>query len=590
MAFLKGAFWGVVIGGAGAAVVSIVGPQPAGLTPPLPPVTVLQDAPRSPEPSTGAPDLSQVASVDAPGAAPPSGPLTTPDAAPDVPQTDPDSAQPGTVDLAPSEPEAPVTPAAPLDDVPASDAPVLPNPQSIAPQVPEAEADIVVDPTPDAPVEVVTPVEVTPAGPAAEEAEVAGAEGDVAEEVAAATQTPVTVVDPDDPSADLVDPLPPTDATDPTPPDADGVIPDATSDPVAAEVSAAAPTVTVTTPAPDVTVTVTTPTAEPTPDVAAATPAPDTAPTMTLTAPTPDAEPNVATAVGDSVAEAEETADKAPEARATEDLPAVVAIIDAPPRGLPGGASGVTVRRPSLETPAPAEEAPAAEPAVDEDSPALVRYGAFFDNPGAQPLMSIVLRDDGTMPNGARALGEVPFPVTVLLNPAQAGASERMDAYAAAGIEVAALAALPAGAKASDAAVALEGTFDALPRAVALVATDTNGLPTGTEVLEQVVSMLAADGRGLLVPDTGLNSSLRAAEAAEVHAATIYRDLDDNDQDARVIRRFVDQAAFRARQQPGVVLLGRVRPETISALILWGQANRAGQVALAPLSATLLAR
>jgi len=49
----------------------------------------------------------------------------------------------------------------------------------------------------------------------------------------------------------------------------------------------------------------------------------------------------------------------------------------------------------------------------------------------------------------------------------------------------------------------------------------------------------------------------------------------------------MDQAAFKARQESGVVLLGRVRPDTISALNLWGNANRAGQVAMAPVTAVL---
>jgi hypothetical protein len=163
-----------------------------------------------------------------------------------------------------------------------------------------------------------------------------------------------------------------------------------------------------------------------------------------------------------------------------------------------------------------------------------------------------------------------------------------MGAYADAGIEIAALAALPDGGTITDAAVALEGTFSALPRAVALVATEDHPIPSRTDVVGRVMGVLSNDGRGLVMPDGGLNSTLRAAEAADVHAAMIYRDLDGNGQDARVIRRFIDQAAFRARQQPGVVLMGRVQPETISALILWGTANRAGQVALAPLSATLL--
>ena len=46
-----------------------------------------------------------------------------------------------------------------------------------------------------------------------------------------------------------------------------------------------------------------------------------------------------------------------------------------------------------------------------------------------------------------------------------------------------------------------------------------------------------------------------------VAAATLFRDFDKDGQDARVIRRFLDQAAFRARQDGSVVMLGRVRAE-----------------------------
>jgi polysaccharide deacetylase 2 family uncharacterized protein YibQ len=54
-----------------------------------------------------------------------------------------------------------------------------------------------------------------------------------------------------------------------------------------------------------------------------------------------------------------------------------------------------------------------------------------------------------------------------------------------------------------------------------------------------------------------------------------------------VIRRFLDQAAFRAGQDGGVIMLGRLRADTISALLLWGLQDRAGKVALAPISAVL---
>jgi len=49
----------------------------------------------------------------------------------------------------------------------------------------------------------------------------------------------------------------------------------------------------------------------------------------------------------------------------------------------------------------------------------------------------------------------------------------------------------------------------------------------------------------------------------------------------------LDQAAFKAGIEGSVIMLGRMRPETISALLVWGLQDRASQVALAPISAVL---
>jgi polysaccharide deacetylase 2 family uncharacterized protein YibQ len=68
----------------------------------------------------------------------------------------------------------------------------------------------------------------------------------------------------------------------------------------------------------------------------------------------------------------------------------------------------------------------------------------------------------------------------------------------------------------------------------------------------------------------------------------VFRDFDGKGQGATVIRRFLDQAAFRASQEEdGVIMVGRLRPDTISALLLWGLQDRASSVALAPVSAVL---
>lgn len=259
---------------------------------------------------------------------------------------------------------------------------------------------------------------------------------------------------------------------------------------------------------------------------------------------------------------------------------------------MPGGDSGVTVNR-SIEPPPSPESAPAPEetaaPAGDEDAPAIERFAADFENPQGQPLMGIVLIDDGSLEAAAAVVAEVPYPVSVAIDPERPGAAEAARAYRERGIEVLALAGLPGNAQPRDVEVSLEAAFSRLPESLGLIDADAAGLRGDRAVADQVMQVLASEGRGYVGRSEGLGMALRAAQQEEVPAVSVYRDLDSEGQDATVIRRFLDQAAFRARQQSGTVVLARVRPETISALILWGQATRADRVALAPISAILTA-
>ena len=248
---------------------------------------------------------------------------------------------------------------------------------------------------------------------------------------------------------------------------------------------------------------------------------------------------------------------------------------------MPSSASGVKVNRPG--------DAPeTAAPAPMQTTVGLDQFAATFTNPNDLPLMSIILVDEGTMANADAALRNSPFPVTVALDPTLPDAKDRMMAYRAAGIEVMALAKLPQGATAMDVDVVLGASFDVLPETIALLDTGVSNLDSPAQ-LKQAMATLSDSGRGFVSISMGLNSAIREAELAGVPATLIYRELDAEDQNAQVIRRFLDQAAFRARQESGVVLLGRVRPDTISALILWATANRAEQVAQAPVSAVLQA-
>lgn len=282
-------------------------------------------------------------------------------------------------------------------------------------------------------------------------------------------------------------------------------------------------------------------------------------------------------------------------ARATESVeeePVVVAIVDdATASSLPTSTAGVRVNRltggAEGET-AVTEEEPVAEEEFPEGTPALVRFAADHADTAGRPEVSVVLMDDGSFDGAVSAVAGVSFPVTVMLNPSVPNATDRMQAYRAAGIEVGILAALPASATASDVAIFFEAAFSTLPDTVAVLDAGEAGLQADQDVTTQAISALTEDGRGLVTVSRGLNSALRAAEEQGVPTGIIYRNLDAEGQDARVIRRFLDQAAFRARQESGVVLLGQIRGETISALIQWGAANRASQVAMVPISQVLL--
>ena len=248
--------------------------------------------------------------------------------------------------------------------------------------------------------------------------------------------------------------------------------------------------------------------------------------------------------------------------------------------------TGVTIRRPGADT---AEaETEAAAPATTTN--ALQAYSADSGDTGGKPLLSIVLIDDGSMYAAAAALAGLPFSVTIAIDPALPNAADLMASYRADGFEVAVMAKLLEGAVPSNVEITFESVFASLPETIAVLDIGAGGLQSDRAVTEQAMDILAEKRRGFITASQGLNMAGRAAEQAGVPSVVVFRDLDVDNQDACVVRRFVDQAAFRARQESGVVLVGRVRPDTISALILWGTANQDDQVAVVPVSAVFLAQ
>jgi len=262
------------------------------------------------------------------------------------------------------------------------------------------------------------------------------------------------------------------------------------------------------------------------------------------------------------------------------------------PRVLRPGEGGLRSNRlPTIggEPPARAEEEePAVDQAADENAPAIERFAVPFENPEGRPLMAVILLPDPAAQ--APQIGALPFPVSYAVDAGRADATERMRAIRAAGYEVVLLAPLPEGASPRDAEVAFESYLAAVPEAVAVLDSRAAVFQSGRLLASQVADILADTGHGMITYARGLNSAIQVAEREGIPAALVFRDIDGSGQDAAAIRRFLDQAAFRAGQLQRVVLVARNRPETIRALVEWSLGNRARTVTLAPVSAVLLGR
>nr|WP_275116132.1 divergent polysaccharide deacetylase family protein [Aliiroseovarius subalbicans] len=199
--------------------------------------------------------------------------------------------------------------------------------------------------------------------------------------------------------------------------------------------------------------------------------------------------------------------------------------------------------------------------------------------------MAVILRD---APAARAALGDLknlPFPISFVVDAGAADAAQAIAFYRAAGAEVVVALSLPDGATPTDAEVVLQAQEALFADAVATLFSAS--FQTAGATARQVAAVMQDGGHGLISIPQGLNTGHKSAVKEGVEAGLVFRELDNDGQSAAVIRRFMDNAAFKARQEPGVIMLGHARVETVQALIEWSLGNRAKSVALAPVSAVL---
>jgi polysaccharide deacetylase 2 family uncharacterized protein YibQ len=232
-------------------------------------------------------------------------------------------------------------------------------------------------------------------------------------------------------------------------------------------------------------------------------------------------------------------------------------------------------------------------PAPHQSGAALTALERNAQYDGTAPnaaKMALVLYDPGLPMALRHAVAALDFPLTIALNPLDSSAPEAAEMYFHAGKEILILAAgLPAGATPSDIEVTLGSYLDGFPLAIGLVDLPTEGFARNASLLRDVLAILRRDGHGLITFAGGLTQAPRAAEAAEVRHAEIFRVIDPGLESQFTIRRFLDRAVFQASQLGYVIVYGDAANDaTMEALELWRNEGRADQVALVPVSAILL--
>ncbi|SIS78152.1 Uncharacterized conserved protein YibQ, putative polysaccharide deacetylase 2 family [Roseivivax lentus] len=231
--------------------------------------------------------------------------------------------------------------------------------------------------------------------------------------------------------------------------------------------------------------------------------------------------------------------------------------------------------------------APEADAATDADAPPFRRYAASVEVAPDTPRMAVILIDDGSGPLGPAALDAFPFPVTFAVDPAAPDAAARMAGYREKGFEVLALVDLPDGAQPSDLEVTFEAALGTLPEVVGIMEAPGGAFQGSRDVTQQVADYLAASGHGLVMQGQGLNTATALARREGVPAGAVFRDIDAESEDPGMQRRLLDRVALRARQDGQVIALGRLKADTVSALLLWGLQDRAATLALVPVSAVI---
>lgn len=254
-----------------------------------------------------------------------------------------------------------------------------------------------------------------------------------------------------------------------------------------------------------------------------------------------------------------------------------------PPSSMPDAPA---TDQPVTDQPVTAPQAQPTTPEADAtDDPALRRNAAAFASRGDTPLMAVVLAEVASSTLTFETLENFPYPLSIALDPDRPGAAEAAALYRAAGFEVVLNVDLSPDASPAETRAALQSSLERVPQAVAVLEGGAGGL-----LVAGAAPVLALSGHGLVTRTPEPDPARGVLALAGVPAAALQRDLDGQGQGADAIEAALDQAATGADAQRGVIVLGRMRADTLRALSLWSGQGGARRVTLAPVSAVLSGR
>ncbi|WP_394199703.1 divergent polysaccharide deacetylase family protein [Litoreibacter albidus] len=275
------------------------------------------------------------------------------------------------------------------------------------------------------------------------------------------------------------------------------------------------------------------------------------------------------------------------------DIAAADTPITLPSVVLGAGSGVITNRLPSLgddnavAAPAPGVTGSNVDP---EEMGALRAYGQRVEGAEGKSLFGVVLIDSGAEGIARADLMKLSVPVTIAIDPTAPNATQIMQDYRDAGMEVVAIAnELPTASSPSDVAVAVEAYFDLLPQAVGIMDPLDGRIQSNRTLLQPVLGAIRSSGHGLITYDRGLNTAQQAARREDIPAATVFRVLDADLEEAPKIKRYLDRAAFNANRDGSVVVVGRSYPETVKAIVEWVLEKKESGIAMVPVSAVMLA-